>query len=391
MVSLLIILFLISYACMLHTYVFFPFVLRLLSRNKMDDTFELSKPFTPQVLVLLPIFNEEITLHKTIEYLKNLEYDAAKIHFALGSDCSTDSSDAIINKLIAGVDNFSFDVMQTRVGKPNVLNYLVDKYKQDAEILIFLDAGALLDSEVILHLVKNFAKKQTGIVAANFKYKPDPNNKEVAYQEQLYIDRENEIKHMESVNWGSVMGVFGACYAVRTSLFKAFPHNFIVDDFYITMHVLKNGYHALHEPKALVLDYNNSTMQNEFKRKVRISIGNFQNLAEYFDMLWQRGWGVGFSFFSHKVLRWMGPFLIIMMLISSLLLGPHFMLFKALFAIQFILMLTPFIDYVMNKMNLQFYWLRNISYFYFMNFALLVGFVKYLKGVKSSIWQPLGR
>jgi cellulose synthase/poly-beta-1,6-N-acetylglucosamine synthase-like glycosyltransferase len=187
------------------------------------------------------------------------------------------------------------------------------------------------------------------------------------------------------------MGVFGACYAVKSNLFKPFPSNFIVDDFYITMHVIKNGYQAVHEPKALVLDYNNSTMQSEFNRKVRISTGNFQNLAEYFDLLWQRGWGVGFSFLSHKVLRWIGPFLIITMMLCSIVLSRHFYLFKALLFIQTLLLTTPFFDYLLHKLNIQITILRSISYFYYMNFALLIGFIKYVRGVKTSIWQPLAR
>ena len=348
-----------------------------------------NKNFQPRVLIVLPVFNEEKTIHKTLEYIANTEYPSTHYQVVIGSDASTDSTDVIISQFVQDRPNFIFERITERSGKPMVLNNLVKKYSRDFEILLFMDCGALIDSDAIHQLIKNFTKEKVGIVAANFKYKPDPHNTEVAKQEKIYIDRENEIKHLESLNWGSVMGVFGACYAVRKSLFKPFPKNFIVDDFYITMHVLKEGFDALHEPKALVLDYNNSTMQNEFKRKVRISIGNYQNLAEYFQLLWERGWGVGFSFLSHKVLRWLGPFFIIIMFLCSLWLGQDFYLFKLIAGAQILILLLPILDFVLKKLGINIQFLRNISYFYFMNFALLIGFFKYLGGVKSSIWTPL--
>lgn len=360
-----------------------------MSRNKESKPLQDNKNFQPRVLIVLPVFNEEKTIHKTLEYIANTEYPSTHYQVVIGSDASTDSTDVIISQFVQDRPNFIFERITERSGKPMVLNNLVKKYSRDFEILLFMDCGALIDSDAIHQLIKNFTKEKVGIVAANFKYKPDPHNTEVAKQEKIYIDRENEIKHLESLNWGSVMGVFGACYAVRKSLFKPFPKNFIVDDFYITMHVLKEGFDALHEPKALVLDYNNSTMQNEFKRKVRISIGNYQNLAEYFQLLWERGWGVGFSFLSHKVLRWLGPFFIIIMFLCSLWLGQDFYLFKLIAGAQILILLLPILDFVLKKLGINIQFLRNISYFYFMNFALLIGFFKYLGGVKSSIWTPL--
>ena len=45
--------------------------------------------------------------------------------------------------------------------------------------------------------------------------------------------------------WGSMMGPFGGCFAMRMNLHSPVPKNFLVDDFYICMNIIRKGYKAV--------------------------------------------------------------------------------------------------------------------------------------------------
>jgi hypothetical protein len=126
----------------------------------------------------------------------------------------------------------------------------------------------------------------------------------------------------------------------------------------------------------------------EYQRKVRISSGNFQNLFFFKKLLIAFWRPIGFTFWSHKVLRWLTPFFLLISLICSAILINYRQIFILLFAVQMIGFMLPLIDHFVSFRNKK---LKFISHFYLMNFALLQGFVKFTQGIKSSVWQPVKR
>ena len=213
----------------------------------------------------------------------------------------------------------------------------------------------------------------------------------ISHQEKSYIQGENYTKYLEGKIWGTMMGAFGACYAVRKGLFAVIPPNFMMEDFYITMHVLSNNKKAINELEAICEEDVSNKMEEEFKRKVRISTGNFQNLGVFWKLMWPPFSGLAFSFFSHKLLRWIGPWLLLSALICAGILGEESQFYRTLFGVQVLLAVSPLIDHLLKKQQVHLALLRYISYFYAMNLALLIGFFKYMKGVKTSAWRPTER
>jgi hypothetical protein len=101
--------------------------------------------------------------------------------------------------------------------------------------------------------------------------------------------------------------------------------------------------------------------------------------------------GVAFAFFSHKVLRWLGPFFLIASYLCSFALSFDSSFYRTCFWIQTALLLIPLLDALLQKLNIHFYGLRYVSHFYAMNLALLNGFFKFLTGVKHNVWTPTER
>jgi hypothetical protein len=147
-----------------------------------------------------------------------------------------------------------------------------------------------------------------------------PKNQGISDQEIFYMNFENQLKHHESLKYGFCVGVEGGCYAILKSHFVKVPDGFLMDDFFITLDVidLKVVTYYLSQKRLCYEDVNDDPMI-EFKRKIRISLGNFRNLKFYKHLLFPIHKGFGFAFFSHKVLRWFTPFAIIFSFALTLL------------------------------------------------------------------------
>jgi hypothetical protein len=91
------------------------------------------------------------------------------------------------------------------------------------------------------------------------------------------------------------------------------------------------------------------------------------------------------------VIRWLGPFILVAMLVLSIMLWNEGAIYKILLILQIISILASFADFYLKKNRLQIIILRFITHFYTMNLALLVGFFKYLIGVKANVWEPTNR
>src|SRR5512133_1975119 len=122
-------------------------------------------------------------------------------------------------------------------------------------------------------------------------------------------------KYHEGKIWGTTMGVYGACYAILHVDFARFPENFSVEDFFITMHIMDKKKKCILNKEALCFEDVPPKLSEEFRRKIRISVGNFQNLFYFKKLAWPFS-NVGFCFVSHKVIRWFGPVLLMVLFIS---------------------------------------------------------------------------
>jgi cellulose synthase/poly-beta-1,6-N-acetylglucosamine synthase-like glycosyltransferase len=271
------------------------------------------------------------------------------------------------------------------VGKIGIVNHL--QSLSDDSILIMTDANVIFKQATIFELVKKFKDLNVGLVAANI-IKKSKSNDGIAFQEKRYLSMENKIKTCESNAFNLIMGAEGGCYAIRNNLFSKVPANFIVDDFFITMQVLERGKNTLFNSNAHCLEDVPSDIAGEYKRKVRISSGNFQNLFFFKNILFRFQKPICFVFWSHKVLRWLTPFFLITALFSSFYLMCFHRFFIYIFLLQLIGFLFPLFNYLINFKST---FLKFISHFYLMNFALLEGFIKFTKGIKSSVWQPIKR
>ena len=388
-------LFWLSLVLVLHTYLFYPLLLNWLGRDRpAHATLFERKEELPQVSVLMALHNEESVVVQKIESLLAQDYPTNKISFFLGSDCSVDQTNALIQTYADKFPQVYFFPFQNRQGKPGVINFLA----REAAVLhpigadhVFLitDANVMLAPSTVYHLVRHFKDKTIAIVDAHMIHtgmKKDG----ISHSENQYISTEVKLKHLEGKVWGKMIGPFGGCYTVRSDFFTQVPSNFLVDDFFITMQAFEKGGQVINDLEAVCYEAVSHDWREEFRRKSRISTGNFQNLFLFSHLWWPPIRPLAFAFFSHKVLRWITPFCLVFLAISTILLALGGNVFYQVILGLTLLgaILVPVLDLSLTYLKVNVLPIRHIRYFLLMNVALLLGFFRYIRGVKSSIWEP---
>lgn len=391
------ILFWISVFGLVHSYVLYPLILKLWATGKKqnDNCYKTNDPL-PYVSLIMAVYNEEIVIRDKMEAIRNLDYPKDKLLLYIGSDCSDDATNEILKGIEYSDLNLRFFAFADRRGKPHVVNDLASYcFKENGQvenhILLMTDASVMLQSDTLFQLVKHFKNPEIMLVDTNM-INSAGQDKGISKLEKQYISSEVHLKHLESLAFGKMIGPFGGCYAVRSSHFSMIPDKFLVDDFYITMKAFEKGGNAINEMDAICFETLPDDMSEEYRRKRRISAGNFQNLYTFQHLLW-KGNSLSFAFFSHKVLRWLGPFFIIFVGLSCLILALHGnIVYQILLVLMtIVLIVVPALDVLFKSLNINILPFRAVRYFVMMNTALLEGFINYLKGIRNNVWQPTNR
>ena len=385
---------LLFWTCLLlvaHTYVLFPWLLGWLARGRTQNpnVYGAAEEL-PAVDILLAAHNEEAVIEEKVRSTFATTYPLDRLRLLVGSDNSSDQTNGLLARLAAQYPQLHFQAYTQRTGKPVVIENLARQ--ATAPVLVLTDANVFFAPTTLVELVKHFRNPAIGLVGGNI-INPEHRATGISSQEKAYLERENILKYQEGVVWGSMMGAFGGCFAVRRAAYHPAPAAFLVDDFYITLAVLRDGYQAINELDAVCYEDVSDHLPEEFRRKARISAGNFQNLKEFCALLWPSWGGVAFCWWSHKVLRWLTPQLLLLLLASTVALvalGADGLYALAL-AGQLALPVLIVVDGVLKRRGIHLRLLRFVTHFYSMNAALLVGYWRYLRGIKTTIWQPTQR
>ncbi len=341
----------------------------------------------PEVTVLMAVHNEEKVIAEKLESMLASDYPPRLLRFMIGSDCSTDGTDAII-AAAAAADNRIILVRESeRRGKAAMLNRLAAA--ATGEVMVITDANVIFTPATIRELAEPFADAATGLCDATVRPR-SAGNIGVSSPENLYSRLETRLKRAEGELWGAMPGPYGGCYAIRRELFPVLPGNILVDDLYAGLAVLREGYRAFNRPGAVVFEDIQPDMMRQYRRRVRIATGSYQNLFMY-GFCPARGREARLAFFSHKILRWLSPLLLLLFLMTTIILSFDSKFYLCLLALLLILTILSALDLLLNRQGKKINYQRYITQFLLMNIALAAGFVKAAGGVKSGIWEPTKR
>ncbi|MCB0629259.1 MAG: glycosyltransferase [Saprospiraceae bacterium] len=377
-----------------HSYWLYPKIMDRLA-GKQPPATPVTLSDLPFVSVLMAVYNEEKVIAEKMETLLRQQYPQHQLRFYIGSDHSTDNTNTILQRYTAEDERIHFFAYTGRTGKPGLINRL---YKEatahlppsDQHVLLITDANVMLKEDCLAKLTRHFGQPSLAIVDAHMQH-VGLQSAGISRSEDQYLTGEVRLKHAEGLVWGTMIGPFGGCYCLRSDYFSPVPANYLVDDFYMAMRAFERGGRAINDLEAICHEAVSHEWREEFRRKARISTGNYQNLRTFRHLWWPPFRPLSFAFFSHKVLRWLGPFFLLIFYVCSLLLWVmthnYFYTWLFLFVNVFYFAL-PMLDALLRNLGIQWRFIRNIRYFFLMNLALLIGFFRFIKGVKNNVWEP---
>ncbi|GIV43398.1 MAG: hypothetical protein KatS3mg035_0521 [Bacteroidia bacterium] len=130
--------FFLSGLCILHTYLFFPFLMKMLSKIPQEFSGDLP-PL--KVAILMSVYNEEQVIRKKMNSMLNTNYPLKLLEIWVGSDCSSDKTDEILIEYTQKFPNIHYIRFNERTGKPQIINQLQKQVQ--ADILILTDADTI--------------------------------------------------------------------------------------------------------------------------------------------------------------------------------------------------------------------------------------------------------
>lgn len=366
------------------SYGWFPLFLAGRAKAK-ENTHTIELKEHPPVTIIFSAFNEASVIERKLRSIINSNYPHDKLRVLIGSDASTDATCEIIERYSRQYPFIQLFRHTQRQGKLKVVNDLVDK--ADTELLILTDANVFFEPAAISALVYYLTGQGAQQVCANIS-KFSPRNKGISGQEIFYMNMENRIKYHEGLVYGFVVGVEGGCYGIHKPWFTRVPDGFLMDDFFITLSVIEKKGKVLFAPEAVCYEDVNDEPLIEFKRKVRISVGNYRNLEFYRHLLFPFWKGFGLAFLMHKVFRWITPFALMFSYAFCRLAAIYIPALKWIAACYALLLVLPLLTIILNKLKIKLPLLNFAGHFLLMNIALMLGYFKYLFSTKDSAWTP---
>jgi cellulose synthase/poly-beta-1,6-N-acetylglucosamine synthase-like glycosyltransferase len=334
-------------------------------------------PWRPKVSVLVAAHDEADGIAAKIENTLAFEYPVDRVELLIGSDGSTDGTDAIVEGYAERGVRLS---RGPRVGKAGVLNRLAKL--ASGEVLLFTDANTHVAREALRRLVDALADPRVGGASGRLRLVTPAG---ASAEEGLYWRLENLLKSYES-DAGALMGANGGLYVLKADAWRPLPDGTVVDDLVASMRVLVEGRRLVWVPEAVASEETNPEPV-ERRRRVRIAAGNFRALALLAPLLFGRGF-VSLAFWSHKLLRWMGPMWLFVMFASSAAMS-HRSGWRALLALQSIAWLLALLPAsAAARLGAP---ARLWRTFAVMNGAFLLGFLRFARGRQTAVWQRTER
>jgi len=374
-----------------YTYLGYPALLWALARLRPRPPMaHLPDDAVPTATVIVAAHNEAGLIAAKLANGAALDYPAGKLDFLYGSDGSTDATEALIRQL--GGPNVRLCVFAPRRGKAQVLNDLAPQAR--GEVLIFTDANTLFDPAAARRLVRHFVDPRVGGVCGRLVlHRPEapPGQAPLAEADEgLYWRYENKIKGWEG-QLGILSAASGAIYAVRRELFRPLPNGRLIsDDLLIAAGVLAQGRAFTFEPEAVAFEALADETRDALRRKIRVGEAAYNVIPHIWPLLMPWRGGVAWMFWSHKMVRWAVPFLLLGLLAVSVALWPHPVYGLAL-AAQLAGYAAAALGYWLEARGRRPGWLSFPYYFAGANLALLLGFLRSVARPTGPAWRRHGR
>ena len=373
-------LFWLCLAIVVYTYVGYGLILYLLVfikrlAIKAKPLADITDDCLPEVTLMVCAYNEEDIISEKMSNTHSLDYPADRLHLVWVTDGSTDNT----NSILSTYPDVKIVFSPERRGKSAALKHGIKEVS--TEIVMMTDANTMLNPEAIREIVRLMQDPKVGCVSGEKKVMAKSDSDEAAQGEGLYWKYESTLKRLDSELY-SAMGAAGELCVIRRQLMPDMPCDTLLDDFVISMEIVRMGYKIAYTSKAFAMEYGSADLHEESKRKRRIAAGGLQSswrLRSLMNPL--RHPVVAFQFVSHRVLRWTITPVCLFALIplnTILVLSGEGIIYTIIWILQILFYASALAGMRISK------------YFVFMNLNVFRG-MAYLLNNTSGTWEKAKR
>ena len=373
-------LFWLCLAIVVYTYVGYGLILYLLVfikrlAIKAKPLADITDDCLPEVTLMVCAYNEEDIISEKMSNIHSLDYPADRLHLVWVTDGSTDNT----NSILSAYPDVKIVFSPERRGKSAALKHGIKEVS--TEIVMMTDANTMLNPGAVREIVRLMQNPIVGCVSGEKKVMAKSDSDEAAQGEGLYWKYESTLKRLDSELY-SAMGAAGELCVIRRQLMTDIPDDTLLDDFVISMEIVRMGYKIAYTSKAFAMEYGSADLHEESKRKRRIAAGGLQSswrLRSLMNPL--RHPVVAFQFVSHRVLRWTITPVCLFALIplnTILVLSGEGIIYTIIWILQILFYASALAGMKISK------------YFVFMNLNVFRG-MAYLINNTSGTWEKAKR
>lgn len=346
----------------------------------------------PELSLVVCAYNEADCMRQKIDNCLALDYPRERLVFCFVTDGSDDATPDLVRQYPypPGV-RWTLLHQAERRGKIAAFQRAMEQI--DTPVVVSTDANTDLNAAALRLMVRHFSDPQVGAVAGEKRIALHTADAASSAGEGIYWKYESALKKWDAELW-SVVGAAGELFAFRKAAYEHVPTDTIIEDFYLTLRIAQKGFRVAYEPEAYARESSSASVGEELKRKIRIAAGGWQAIVRLAPLLNVFRYGVlSFQYFSHRVLRWtLAPAMLPLVLLTNAALaasGSRF--FQALLLAQTTFYAAALLGYWMEHKRLKIKALFVPYYFCVMNYAVYAGFLRYLRGRQSVLWERAQR
>lgn len=389
------IIFWLCLALVVYTYVGYGAVLYIILkvkniffRRETTPILPLDPQLLPDVTLMICAYNEADVIEEKMQNIRALNYPQDKLCVMWVTDGSNDNS----NELLQAYPEVKLVYSPERKGKAAAMQHGLQENK--AEYVIFTDANTMLNADAIREIVRQFMKKNVSCVSGEKRVAARHAGQATAEGEGVYWKYESMLKRWDSELY-SAMGAAGELFAVRMSHYLPAPSNALLDDFMMSMLILKDGHRIAYTNEAYATEYGSASTAEESKRKRRIAAGGLQSIWWLRSMMNPFAYPkVAFQYVSHRVLRWsITPLALFALFPLNLLLlfASGSLIYQLLLLLQLFFYLSALTGHILKVSGRRNKLLYIPCYFLFMNLNVFLGIGYLMSHKDSGTWEKARR
>jgi cellulose synthase/poly-beta-1,6-N-acetylglucosamine synthase-like glycosyltransferase len=286
-----------------YAYLGYPALLRSVAAMRPAPTRWDDPSEWPSVTITVPVYNEQVVIRRTIDQLLAVDYPPERRRIIVISDASTDGTDDVVREYAGrGVELLRLEKRSGKTAAENAVAGMVS-----GEIVVNVDATTRILPQSLKPLIRVFQDPMVGVASGRDVSAGAANPDDLNSGETGYVGYEMWVRAQET-RVGSIVGVSGCFYAIRRSLYENhFPES-LSRDFGCVLSARQRGYRAVSVDEAVCIVPRTSSLQAEFRRKIRTMQRGLKTLwfkRRLLDPI--RFGGFALMLASHKLARWLVP------------------------------------------------------------------------------------